>query len=139
MRPGLPDRVHRHGRHGHEGPLPRSLGRPGDVRRAAQGDLGAVEEILAEHDYDPRHLLAMLEATQAAYGYLPVAALKRISQVTGTWYAQIYGAASFYGHLRFEPPSGTAQAAAMTSRRPGDAAFVASLGAALGDRPDGRA
>ena len=36
VRPGLPDRVHRHGRHRHEGPLPHPLGRAGDVRRAAR-------------------------------------------------------------------------------------------------------
>src|SRR3990172_7482527 len=37
MRPGLPDRVHRHGRPRHEGPLPRPLGPRRDVRRAARG------------------------------------------------------------------------------------------------------
>ena len=33
--------------------------------------------------HDPKRMLAILEATQAAYGYLPVAALKRISHATG--------------------------------------------------------
>ena len=51
-------------------------------------------------------MLAILEATQAAYGYLPVAALKRISQRTGAWYAMIYGTATYYAHLRFEPADG---------------------------------
>ncbi len=37
VRPGLPDRVHRHGRGRHEGPLCRSLGRFRDLRRAARG------------------------------------------------------------------------------------------------------
>ena len=37
VRAGLPDRVHRHGRHGHQGPLPRPLGPRRDVRRAARG------------------------------------------------------------------------------------------------------
>ena len=36
VRPGLPDRVHRHGRHRHEGPLPRPLGPARDLRRAAR-------------------------------------------------------------------------------------------------------
>ena len=31
------------------------------------------------HDYDPKDLLAILEETQAEYGYLPVGALKHIS------------------------------------------------------------
>ncbi len=102
-------------------------------------DVGPVDDILADFDYDPARLLPILEATQAAYGYLPVAALKRISQVTGAWYAQIYGTASFYAHLRFEPPASAEQAAAITARRPAEAAFLAGLGASLGDRPGGDA
>ena len=47
-----------------------------------------------------REMLAILEATQAAYGYLPVAALKRISQRTGAWYAMIYGTATL-----LQPPA----------------------------------
>ena len=53
-----------------------------------------------------RRMLQILEATQAAYGYLPVATLKRISQRTGAWYAMIYGTATYYSHLRFEPEDG---------------------------------
>ena len=48
---------------------------------------------------------AILEATQAAYGYLPVAALKHISQRTGAWYARSTA-----------PPRTTATSA--SSRRP---------------------
>ena len=102
-------------------------------------DTSPVDAILEDHDHDPARLLAILEATQAHYGYLPVAALKRISQATGAWYAAIYGAASFYGHLRFEPPTVTAQAAAMTDRRPAEAAYLAKLGASLIGRPGGDA
>src|SRR4051794_5436459 len=68
-------------------------------------DITALDEILARHDYDPKQLLPILEATQDAYRYLPVAALKHISRMTGAWYAMLYGTASFYRHLRFEPPS----------------------------------
>jgi hypothetical protein len=94
-------------------------------------DLGPLDAILAEHDHDPAHMLAILEATQAAYGYLPVAALKRISHATGAWYATIYGTASYYRHLRFEAPADTVQAAAMHDRRPGDEAYLSALDAAL--------
>ena len=93
--------------------------------------------ILEEHDHDPARMLAILEATQAAYGYLPVAALKRISHLTGAWYAMIYGTASYYGHLRFEPPAALEQAAAVTAHRPPEADYVAALETALG-RPTGR-
>ena len=94
-------------------------------------DMAALDEILDEHDYDPKLLLPILEATQAAYGYLPVAAIKRISQKTGAWYAYIYGTASYYSHLRFEPAADAPQADAVQRNRPPEAAYVAELGAAL--------
>ena len=58
----------------------------------------------------------ILEATQAAYGYLPVAALKRISQRTGAWYAMIYGTATL-----LRPPAlraGRRDRAGRRGRRP---------------------
>jgi predicted N-acetyltransferase YhbS len=97
-----------------------------------------VDAVLEEHDHDPARMLQILEATQAAYGYLPVAALKRISHLTGAWYAMIYGTASYYGHLRFEPPAALEQAAAVTAHRPPEADYVTALETALG-RPTGRA
>ena len=71
-------------------------------------DLSAVDEILDQFDRDPARMLQILEATQARYGHLPVAALKRIAHATGAWYAMIYGTASYYRHLRFEPPDNEA-------------------------------
>jgi hypothetical protein len=62
-----------------------------------------VDTILHDADHDPKRLLEILAATQDAYGYLPVAALKRISFGTGAWYAMVYGTATYYDHLRFEP------------------------------------
>jgi ferredoxin len=94
-------------------------------------DLSPVDGILDEYDYDPKLLLPILEATQAEYGYLPVAALKHISNKTGAWYAMIYGAASYYAHLRFEPAEDTAQAGAVARHRPSEGSYVAALGAAL--------
>jgi ferredoxin len=94
-------------------------------------DMGEVDRILDEHDMDPAHLLQILEETQEAYGYLPVAALKRISHQTGAWYAMIYGTASYYAHLRFEPPTATDQVAAVERHRPAESSYVAALGAAL--------
>src|SRR3954447_19097773 len=46
--------------------------------RFAHIDLAPLDAILDEHDYDPKRMLEILDATQAAYGYLPVAALKHI-------------------------------------------------------------
>ena len=94
-------------------------------------DLAALDEILEAHDYDPADMLQILEETQAAYGYLPVAALKRISHTTGAWYAMIYGTATYYQHLRFEPATATAQSAAVDALRPPEATYLAALDGAL--------
>ena len=103
-------------------------------------DPTAVNEILEEFDHDPKEMLRILEATQAAYGHLPVAALKRISQKTGAWYAMIYGTASYYRHLRFEPPSDTTQASEIADRRPTEGSYLAGLEASLaGGSGKGRA
>jgi hypothetical protein len=94
-------------------------------------DLEPLDAILEAHDYDPKQMLAMLEETQAAYGYLPVAALKHISRVTGAWYAMIYGTASYYRHLRFEPPAVKAPVAG-EAHRADETAFRSALDASLG-------
>ena len=97
-------------------------------------DTAAVDEVLETYDYDPARMLDILEATQAAYGYLPVAALKRISQKTGAWYAMIYGTATYYQHLRFEPAEATQQAAAVAAHRPSEATYRSALDASLTGR-----
>lgn len=95
-------------------------------------DMSALDAILEDYDHDPGAMLQILEATQAAYGYLPVATLKRISQKTGAWYAMIYGTATYFQHLRFEPPTATEQAAAMDAHRPSEGSYLTALDAALG-------
>jgi ferredoxin len=92
-------------------------------------DLSAADEILDRYDWDPRHLLEMLEEAQAAYGYLPVSVLKHLSQRSGAPYALIYGTASYYGHLRLAPAGDAATA--LAARRPTDAAYLAGLAGAL--------
>jgi ferredoxin len=98
----------------------------------AEIDLAPLDAILEAHDYDPKSMLAILEETQAEYGYLPVAALKHISRVTGAWYAMIYGTASYYGHLRFEPPAVEDVPAAGQAQRAAEADFRSALDASLG-------
>ena len=94
-------------------------------------DIGPLEAILEDFDHDPKHMLQILEATQAAYGHLPVAALKLISHRTGAWYAMIYGTASYYRHLRFEAPGDEVQSAAIDAHRPSEATYLAGFEAAL--------
>jgi NADH:ubiquinone oxidoreductase subunit E len=66
-------------------------------------DLGPLERVLVANDYDPHNLLTILDATQTQYGYLPVAAIQHISHSTGAWYSEIYGIATSYPNLVFEP------------------------------------
>ena len=106
-------------------------------------DTAALDEILERHDYDPKDLLAILEETQAEYGYLPVGALKHISRITGTWYAMIYGTATYYRHLRFEPPTidarrPRARRTRRSSRPTGRRWRRRSASAERGDRRGGR-
>jgi ferredoxin len=95
-------------------------------------DLAPLDAILESYDYDPKHALAILEATQDEYGYLPVAALRHISRVSGAWYAMLYGTATFYRHLRFEPPSIEGAPRAGEAHRQEEDAYRSSLDAALG-------
>jgi hypothetical protein len=44
----------------------------------------------------------------------------------------IYGTASYYAHLRFEPPTATDQVQAVDAHRPSEATYLAALSAALG-------
>jgi len=69
-------------------------------------DLAALDGILAAVKYKPRRAVTILEQTQDAYGHLPVAALQHIAHQTGAGYSELYGIATSYPHLRFEPPSG---------------------------------
>ena len=50
----------------------------------------------------------------------------------GAWYAMIYGTATYYGHLRFEPETATDQAAAVAAHRPSETTYLAALEGALG-------
>ena len=124
VRPGLPGRVHRHGRPRHARTASGPTGEPAETyaeRReesALRRSGRPVPDSARGHVRADRHgapatrswsaasttrrpMLTLLEEIQAAYGYLPVAALKHVSQATGAPYALLYGTASYYGHLSF--------------------------------------
>jgi ferredoxin len=98
-------------------------------------DVAPVDAVLARYDHDPKQMLRILEDVQEAYGYLPVAALKRISFATGAWYAMLYGTASYYRHLRLDPPARTKTRQAFDDHRPSEASYLGELGAALSGGP----
>jgi NADH:ubiquinone oxidoreductase subunit E len=103
-------------------------------------DPAAVDVVLAKYDFDQRQMLAILESIQEAYGYLPVAALKRVSQISGAPYALIYGTATYYSHLRFEKPGHTVSVCLCTACLIAGSSRIAKtlareLGTELGHRP----
>jgi ferredoxin len=102
-------------------------------------ELAPVDAILDTYDHDPGRMLDILQDVQAAYGYIPVAAVKHISFATGAWYAMIYGTASYYRHLRFERPADATQAEALQRRRPDESSYLAGLAAALSGTSGGSA
>jgi ferredoxin len=89
-------------------------------------DLAPVDAVLDEVDHDPREMLRILAAIQAAYGCVPVAALKRVSEATGAWYAMLYGTATYYDHLAVGSPGAAAGS--------GDTTFLEALDGALAGR-----
>ena len=96
-------------------------------------DSAAIDAILEKYDFDQKEMLAILEAIQQTYGYIPVAAVMRVSQISGAPYALIYGRATYYSHLRFEKSDHTVAVCRCTACLMAGASRVArSLGAALG-------
>jgi NADH-quinone oxidoreductase subunit E len=79
--------------------------RIGEARIAAQAgvDLKLLQPVLDDHYENGTGIIAMLQNTQEAYGYLPRLALDEVSLQTGVSLSQIYGVASFYNQFRLSP------------------------------------
>lgn len=106
-----------------------------------QVNVAAVDRIAAEFDFDQKRTLPILEAIESEYGYLPVAALKRYSQVSGAPYALLYGTASYYRHLHLEDSGSTIGVCACPSCALAGVgqiarALAAELGTEVGRKPE---
>ena len=66
-------------------------------------DLSLIEPTLKTYADTPGSLIAILQATQEAYGYLPMDVMEHIAQKTNTPIATIVGVATFYAQFRLEP------------------------------------
>ncbi len=66
-------------------------------------DLSLVEPTLNKYAEVKGSLIAILQETQEAYGYLPMDVMEHIAQRTGTPLATIVGVATFYAQFRLEP------------------------------------
>ena len=73
---------------------------PSAVPRADASDL---DDILKTYDGRRGGLIAVLEAVQARYGYLPEEVLRAVSERTGCSLVDIYGVATFYRSFSLKP------------------------------------
>ncbi|HAI21934.1 MAG TPA: NAD(P)H-dependent oxidoreductase subunit E [Clostridiales bacterium UBA8153] len=62
-----------------------------------------VNEILQRFNRDSRRLIAILQAVQDAYRYLPQPVLNYLATSLGIPRARVYGVATFYAHFSLEP------------------------------------
>ena len=67
-------------------------------------DLQPLEQVLSHYDRPKENLIALLQDTQEAYGYLPPAALTALAEKTGVAAAQLMGVATFYAQFRTAAP-----------------------------------
>lgn len=75
----------------------------GMVIAAEAINLAALDAVLDEYAGVSGALITVLQKTQDIYGYLPEAALKRISERMGIAPAKIMGVATFYTQFRLQP------------------------------------
>jgi NADH:ubiquinone oxidoreductase subunit F (NADH-binding)/NADH:ubiquinone oxidoreductase subunit E len=68
-----------------------------------QADLKDIDAIVAETGTDEHSVIAVLQAIQARYHYLPRHAVKRVCELTSITPAQLMGIASFFSQFRLEP------------------------------------
>lgn len=69
----------------------------------APSDLSLIEPTLEKYADVPGSLIAILQATQEVYGFLPMDVMEHIARRTNTPIATIVGVATFYAQFRLEP------------------------------------
>ena len=74
-----------------------------EVPTGKQIDLSALEGVFERHADEPEALIAVLQETQAIWGYLPKEALREISRVRQTPFSHVYGVATFYSQFHLRP------------------------------------
>lgn len=68
-----------------------------------QADSKDILRILEKHSHNRGGLIAILEAIQSEYGYLPEEALRIVGEKTGCSLVDIYGIATFYKFFSLQP------------------------------------
>jgi NADH:ubiquinone oxidoreductase subunit E len=76
----------------------------GDCHEATEEDLLAqLDDILADYRSVPGALIPVLQIAQAMFGYLPEAALRKISLALGKPYSEVAGVVGFYSFFTTVP------------------------------------
>jgi len=73
------------------------------IHSQKQVDSKDILRILEKHSRNRGGLIAILEAIQSEYGYLPEASLRIVSEKTGRSLVDIYGVATFYRFFSLQP------------------------------------
>ena len=68
-----------------------------------QIDLSVVDGIVSSVGTEPKHAISILEQVQAAFHYLPEAALRRVCETTPIPAGTVMGLATFYSQFRLRP------------------------------------
>lgn len=72
-------------------------------KRMSNEEKQMLDRVLAEHRYDPSSVIAVMQAVQKTYRYLPQEMLSYIAEKLGISEAKIYGVATFYENFSLEP------------------------------------
>lgn len=74
-----------------------------DEMVATDVDLSVVDKMIERYGTEPDAAIPILLGLQEEYGYLPIEALRYVTEHTTTTPDQIYGVATFYGQFRLTP------------------------------------
>jgi NADH-quinone oxidoreductase E subunit len=66
-------------------------------------DLSKTDKILAAHQGKTGSLIPILQEVQAAYGYVPEAAMRRVAETLKIPASKVYGVVTFYAQFHLKP------------------------------------
>lgn len=69
-----------------------------------KAELSGVKDIIARYPAKRASLIPVLQDIQDSFGYLPEAAIDRLSELSDISANEIYGVATFYTQFHFSPP-----------------------------------
>lgn len=71
---------------------------------STKAEISRVGDICARYPAKRASLIPILQDIQDSFGYLPEAAIDRLSELSDISANEIYGVATFYTQFRFDPP-----------------------------------